>query len=355
MSALHHCYDGWSNLAQAVCAETMGNRGVAQHLGYYAQLRAAMSILAAHGIGIVDRRSVVIDKTGSWFCMAGSRSTHKMAWLALETWTKHTSHAWFMSIIQPNGIPLAEWTQPIISQWSGILAEQWLTKWSQMFYNMPDDRNARNRASYEPVGLLDIAPQAARDVVTSVIAMWRLVEPSGTAGFERLDYYLLKQAVRMRADVERNQVVQTIPNALSLSGNRMRYWNSLLMRPIDDCDSFLEEAYNDSTRIASRAFLLLRVATGIVASLLSKSTDDPRGSLDFWWQDVRIRRHLWKADEPPEVFSDLWCDIDVAMARIEHWSSVDREGCYYDLWRDCGGDIAVLSTTERIFLWGLGL
>ena len=49
-SAPTHLIDGWSYLARAIDALLRGDAPAAVHLGYYAELRAAMSLLAGGGI-----------------------------------------------------------------------------------------------------------------------------------------------------------------------------------------------------------------------------------------------------------------------------------------------------------------
>jgi len=60
VSAPLHCADGWSFLGRAVAAILLGDATAARHLGYYAELRAAMSLMAAHGVGIFNRTHFVV-------------------------------------------------------------------------------------------------------------------------------------------------------------------------------------------------------------------------------------------------------------------------------------------------------
>ena len=63
-STLGHCFDGWSYLGRATEAELAGDPGSARHLGYYAELRAAMSLLAGDGIGIFNNSHVSVNGSG---------------------------------------------------------------------------------------------------------------------------------------------------------------------------------------------------------------------------------------------------------------------------------------------------
>lgn len=49
-----HCFDGWKYFAAAASRLMHGDWRNALHLGYYAELRAGMSLLASIGIGTFD-------------------------------------------------------------------------------------------------------------------------------------------------------------------------------------------------------------------------------------------------------------------------------------------------------------
>ena len=84
-SAVVHSFDGWSYLSRALEAEMAGDPDSARHLGYYAELRAAMSMLASGGIGVFDRQHVVVRDSQECEIFK-SDGTHVFAWQALEIW-----------------------------------------------------------------------------------------------------------------------------------------------------------------------------------------------------------------------------------------------------------------------------
>ena len=51
-----HANDGWSYLGRAFACLIAGDAHRALHLGYYAELRAAMSLLAGNGIGVFNNK-----------------------------------------------------------------------------------------------------------------------------------------------------------------------------------------------------------------------------------------------------------------------------------------------------------
>src|SRR5690349_10494850 len=60
-STVLHCMDGWAYLGRSLASYLSGDIDVARHLAYYAELRAAMSLLGTEGIGIFHNRHICID------------------------------------------------------------------------------------------------------------------------------------------------------------------------------------------------------------------------------------------------------------------------------------------------------
>ena len=64
ISAPVHSMDGWSFLGRSIHCLSRGDPYIAVHLAYYAELRAALAILAAQGIGVFSYPHCVIDSEG---------------------------------------------------------------------------------------------------------------------------------------------------------------------------------------------------------------------------------------------------------------------------------------------------
>src|ERR1035441_2292373 len=56
-----HLLDGWAFLGRAIDASFRGDPDTSRHLGYYAELRAVMALLASEGLEIFKDRHFVID------------------------------------------------------------------------------------------------------------------------------------------------------------------------------------------------------------------------------------------------------------------------------------------------------
>jgi hypothetical protein len=178
-SSVLHCTDGWSYLGKAISCLLRGDPHRARHLAYYAELRAAMSLLAASGVGVLNNRHFVIDAPNSVAKLIDQSGTHDFAWNCLEYWsTQPASGDIFASIVRPHGRALDDWLTPLGG--GHVIAPQakdWFLKWGMDLALPREDKNARNESSYRPDGMpdswcLDTATtlEFARDV-------WVALEP----------------------------------------------------------------------------------------------------------------------------------------------------------------------------------
>ena len=105
-----HCMDGWGLLGRAIHCVVRGDTNTARHLAYYAELRAAMSLLASAGIGVLNNTHVVIDNNGQAHEFPDHPDrcgTHVFTWLALENWSSTQQAANLLGeIITVNSVSL---------------------------------------------------------------------------------------------------------------------------------------------------------------------------------------------------------------------------------------------------------
>jgi len=148
-----HCMDGWGFLGRAIHCVVRGDTNTARHLAYYAELRAAMSLLASAGIGVLNNTHVVIDNNGHAHKFHFDRlGTHPFTWLALENWSSTQQAANLLGdIIKVNSVSLRDWLNEFMA--TGILAplaSDWLSSWGLDLNILNNDRDARNIVSYRP-------------------------------------------------------------------------------------------------------------------------------------------------------------------------------------------------------------
>ena len=374
-SAIIHCFDGWSYLGRALEAEMAGDPDAARHLGYYAELRAAVSILASEGIGVFHNVHIIVAAEQQCISLQ-SKSTHEFVWEALRTWadsSKGTDAV--LKVIRPGGLPLQDWLEQF-SGGAGFIASAWLRQWGLDLSRFADDREARNLASYRPTAFISSGPESIGETVNFILKFWEICDPETNGGFPILDKNLLrislelifkskyKRTPRQAKRIYRREIRNILEN-LHPSGQSKDMWMKFLNYEREKDTLQIISAANaqdlpshphHSKQVLARAALLLRIATGCSRSLLDAAGGDIRNKLSFWLHGASVRRKMWPETHPPESFNDLWSDIDDAANAANQW--IEDNGNSKDLhnfWTTCSSEAAVLSTAERAFLWGIGL
>ncbi|MYE84917.1 MAG: hypothetical protein F4X31_01550 [Gammaproteobacteria bacterium] len=373
-STLGHCFDGWSYLGRAMEAELAGDPGSARHLGYYAELRAAMSLLACEGIGIFNTSHAVVMADGTCSGFGNGKGTHKIVWEVLDKWSRTNGCTdRLLGIIRPSGIALAEW----IEQFGGsaqFVTSNWLEKWGLDLRRLESDRDARNLASYRPASLSGAPPAGVEQTIAAVDELWTLCEPGGGGGFPLMDRHLLRQVLVQLFERQGDgfgvpremgrftQEVARMLGALGVGAEQSDLRSFLAFDLVQRPSSLLVDASGDveadhvdhSKQVLARATLLLRLATGSVAELLKESDSDFDQELQFWWKGEAVRRRLWSMSGRPEAFPDLWDDVESALEDAQMWlSSPPAETSHWSFWTQTQQAGWLLSTVERAFLWGM--
>lgn len=380
-SAPLHCADGWALLGRALDCHARGDADGARHLGYYAELRGAMSLLAAEGIGVFDSKHAVLESSGTCLKLPGRRvpRTHLITWLALKHWAGLKRSADLLAdVIEPGGVPLSEWLdafQGVAGAWHPI-GDRWLRTWGLDLQRMAKDQKARNVASYRP-SHVDPGPcLPVLDCSGFVRDLWEICEPSSVSRFELLDRHLLRLGLEAafkgitgkKASDDCSSYegrVRAMLGAVAPEGPLVEELERFLTRDSQPEDpSLTSEASGvlaanhprHHVQVMSRAALLLRFATGACAAML-RHADLARNDLEFWWKALGEERRLWDPGGEPEELVDLWADVESALRGVREWEVAANEGgaSQAEWRRECSQEISVLGECERIALWGLGL
>lgn len=377
-SAPLHCADGWSLLGRALHCHADRDADATRHLAYYAELRAAMSLLATEGIGVFYRRQFVVEAPlGCEELRSGG--THEFVWLALEHWSGLPRSAELLAtVIRPGGVPLEDWLQHFrgaVASWLPI-GTDWLRSWGLDLKRLSEDRDARNEASYRPTRLKSKRFLHVPESSAFMRNLWTMCEPYGASRFEPIDRHLLRTSVERAFNAETGKEpaedapgfskrVDSMVKAVAPGGPSHERWKRFLTRRDDPDDSAVTaEASGDVTaehpghhvQVMARAMLLLRVATGACCLLLAAASFG-RHELEFWWRSFGEERGLWGPGDEPDDFVDLWADIEAASAELGDWDVANAGSSVAQVnWRrECARGISVLGQCERIALWGLGL
>ena len=339
---------------------------------------SALSLLASAGIGIFNHRHFIIDSAGT--CqkiMPSQGGTHRFVWSALKYWSSLSSASQLVGdSITPRGIPLFEWIKAFPRGGGlGLVASNWLTSFGLDLDVFVADRDARDAVSYAPSRLVPLNAYQPPLTAAFVSDLWRLVSPLQNSCFDLLDRYLLRRSLDQIAKgtpnmaMRKNEFIEAIKRMLvnvNLSSDEAvtQTWAKFLSRELDAAEpTLLVDADTNApptdvrhhVQVLSRAALLLRIATGSCASLISSafysSTD-----LEFWWRPFGYDLGLWEDQHEPGTapgdITDLWEGVQDALDDLAQWQTAQKASLAQlrsqqakSLWR--------LAECERIALWGL--
>ena len=374
-SSALHANDGWSYLGRAVACILAGDTHRALHLAYYAELRAAMSLLATAGVGVFDKQHYVISGPNSTSKLRANNGTHILAWLALEEWSQRpASGVLFSSLVRPEGRTLDEWFQP--QGGASSLAPQakaWFMQWGMDLGLASKDREARNDSSYRPDGVPTTWEIGSKDGLEFVRDMWSGLEPSSASSFEQIDRHILRLAVERyhfsvtsrqasAADATYLALVRGIVEAQSLGTATENRLKSFLLRQSSptDLQIFRYSAIkpgnpqSDAFAVLARAVLLLRIATGAAHLLFNRAGFDAN-LLGFWWRKLGEARGLWRPGAAPAALTDLWVDVEDSLRDLADMEATSPAvlDSFHAIYTDLPASLKVLASHERVSIWGL--
>jgi hypothetical protein len=374
-SALLHCTDGWSYLGKAVFSLLRGDPHRSRHLAYYAELRAAISLLATQGIGVFSRRHVVVDGPNSVAPVDSKLGTHVFAWECLEFWSGlATSGDLFAKIVRPHGRTLDDWFAPhggptVVAH----QAQAWLLQWGLDLKLPIKDREARNESSYRPDGIPRAWSIETASTLRLVKDLWLALEPSTESLFGEIDRQVLRisleKVFRAQAGIEpepasaqyRAFVTRTIANQ-SFGAGPSEQWERFLLRQSSPLDGSLfafssvapDAEYQGHAAVISRAALLLRMASGATAHLI-RSAGVESQALGFWVEGVGKSKGLWDVPVDAGRLIDLWADIPPLLGEIDVFQGkyAPQDQTFYLVGSELGGVLAGLGSCERVALWSM--
>ena len=398
ISAPVHATDGWSLLGRAIHCLLRGDPYSAVHLAYYAELRAAIAVLASQGIGVFDNRHCVIDSAGSCKLVeprdrkGKPMGSHQWTWQVFRWWAGQQRSADLLrDVIKPEGISLGIWVnamsraQPALD----VIGTEWLHLWGIDIGRYFADREARNSASYWPTSIDSWNPRTPIENYQAVADMWSMLEPTSESRFTELDKHLLRAVLvdgyfgaterTIGGEAVGEDEFQTEEEEMTETDGFSGEVESLLlnMSMNDPAKSLLKDFLTDSgleqpaviqmasgtskvgesnhvVEVMSRAAMLLRLATGASATLLFDAGIE-RGDLEFWIQAVGTERGIWPPKEPPDQLVDLWNDVDEVLDDIDSWVQEMTERSAHEMWGAESNEFSLLGECERVALWGLGL
>jgi hypothetical protein len=373
-SSLLHCTDGWSYLGKAVLALLRGDPHRARHLAYYAELRAATSLLATEGVGVFSTHHFALTAPNVATQLASGGGTHRFTWDVLSHWsTLRKSGELFARLVKPLGITLEQWFAGMGGSTAvAPQARAWFQQWGMDLQSFPDDRDARNISSYQPDGLPDTWQIKAHDAVEFVKELWTALEPVGPTRFEAIDNQILRASIegvfkgRGGHDARAHPALfeafaKSVLTGQGLSAVAQTHLLDFITRKISPNDSLILIRAQDSAQISdhgaeaviARAALLLRIASGSTTDLF-QAAGLKTTSLAFWSDSLGKARGLWETTGSTDA-TDLWADIDPLLKDIVVFQGAfpTAQQNFHLVGEKLGHAIIPLGGCERVAIWGM--
>lgn len=359
-SSIVHVGDAWSYLGRALDALLAGDIAGCAHLTYYAELRAAMALLAGEGIFIGNKKHIVVTNTGTAVIPA-TNGTHEAAWKCLSGWSREPRASVLLgTVIRPEGRPLSDWTNSSLFG-AGL-------PWTSQLFRLVGldisayfrDRDLRNHVSYRPTRMRPHAT-SAEEVAQLVEQSWRLLEPDAKGGFPVIDKALLPNLLQTAHVPARSGdfsawakwIDALVPPGLESSA----YVAALRVGPPSDLNDPLLQYVLDRGAgtlkgvaelrpILARTLVILRVATGSALDLLHGAGASP-ASVSSWLNQLAVDHGLWPAESPPPLPADLWADIFDSLTDLQAIAPTSLSVLRAEVARSG----AILGQAERVTAW----
>ena len=364
-SSILHLMDGWSYLGRSFGATACGDTAAARHLAYYAELRAAMTILSIYGIGVFDHQHFVVVSPTSVNMIPGGGGTHVFASDALEWWAGQPSATKMLGAsIRPEGIPLDSWLTalPRYASWSPLAREMVLALGVDL-KRLASDRRMRNEASYRPRTATALTPGDAAPVAQFLVQTWAALEPSPL--ISNIDLHHLRRLFEksfLVVEGRRNKkkysaAAEALLKTQGISETRSEQMHSFLRRAVipDDLE-LIRLAAKSSTNprelhmsMMSRAVLLLGVASSMAVSQWRQAGLDLR-HVAWWWGPLGVERGLWTNRPSVGDLRSLWADTELDLDLLENWID-GGGGSPAELFELCATATVRLGQFELAGLW----
>ncbi len=355
VDALVHLTEGWRFLSAALSSILSNAPAQAIHFAYYAELRAAISLLSSHGMRINNGNNSYLElggaskKDSSWQRLP----THKVVWQLWEAWAK-TPSADAVLLDHLKILPSVT-VRHLKASVGRVATNPTLTRWA-LDLSMGDEHKARNEASYQtPTARVSLQCMQIDDF-EFVRDLWALAEPTGFGlRFEQ-------ELVRYLIDEELKDAVGTDP--ILQADWRRRLVDDLERTsgtPRETLDSFFNDHSSPSpifqlafdTKVKSanmvaRAFFLLRLATLMPNGAM---TSYPATPAKEWLKDWLVHAGVFDPADGTEP-EEKWMDF-------EHLSELPSPPMplpsKLHSTPSCSIDTHLLSRADALLAWSIGL
>lgn len=311
VDALVHLTEGWRFLSASLSSILCNAPAQAVHFAYYAELRAAISLLSSHGMRVSNRNNSYVERSGASKVPSWRESpTHKVVWTLWEAWAT-TPSADALLLGQLKILPSVT-IGHLKASVGRVATNPTLTRWA-LDLSMGNEHFARNEASYRtPTARMPLQPMQVSDF-EFVRDLWALAEPTG-------------YGLRFEQELVRYHVEAELKDTVGRDATARAQWRR---RVVDDLErttgtprETLESFFNEGTppspifqlafdvdvkpaNMIARAFFLLRLATLMPNSAM---TSHPSTPAKDWLKDWLVHAGLFNPADGIEP-QDKWMDF----------------------------------------------
>ena len=367
-----HVIDGWSFLARSVDALLRNDVYSAIHFGYYAELRAAMAILAAEGVGILNDRHPVVDRNGNIQNLPKAQKwnqkskawnsftprTHAIVWPCVRHWSGLSkSFDLVDEVFRPADISLGDWLARLGSSVSvKAVTQRWISIWGIDLSHLDSDHESRNLASYRPSSLRPPHVPEVDEILDFVTGLWKCFEPSNYGRFTAFERHLVRRA--LKSGKVNLPLSQGALAPIGIFNAEEAAWLRVLNSTNEP--RFFEDAELTSSlenkgshfQVLSRAVLLLNLATAAARRHLREANFTAM-DLKFWWHSHGVDRGLWEQHPVPNPL-DSWADISELLGDTDAWLAANGKQGSLAQWRkNQSSSLNFISAFELVGMWGL--
>ena len=364
-STFLHLADAWSFLSRATNSAICGDEDSATHLGYYAQLRAAMSILASEGIGVFKQHHFCVNNQGLAI-PGGTDPTHMYCWKAFEVWLQGDGWQRLSSAVRPGGVPISEWLLQFPSSGvAAVLTQRLLRSFGLDLSRLGTDRDLRNESSYRPTAFRNIPVSPVVDELTSQARNAEQLLPNG--GYGDCSFATAILAKTLAECFERNRgrtlaaagpefraEVMTMCNSFG-AGARPIFQQRLLAyaeQPPVLLSSALgtkaSKVAGHHREVLARATVFCFMSSLLVRRLLIDANVSAT-NMQFWLDDFAHSRAVFPL-AADETF-DLWEDLEQAISTIDELIAIPVSRV--ELASEHMSEVASLCRYERFLILGM--
>lgn len=301
---IFHMIEGWRYASAATNAFLNHSQHTALHFAYYAELRAALSLLSWSGIRVRQSAHYYLDVYGNKKSF-GPERTHSAVWGLWQHWVKRADATKLFKdqIKLTSSVSLSN----VLTSLQYVDPAKTLQNWGMDLAKIQADHTARNTSSYEAFWINAPLSRMSRDDLDLVLMLWKLLLPQDSGllfDSSLISYFVSKALPAMTHRMGKtsgeclNQIVQSIVTNTGADPElilRRLDTSQYETKPFDLASSVDTKTEN----VLCRAFFLLRLS--MLAAKTSLAMTQNSATMD-WLSNWFEHAGLWSKDSGIDAY-----------------------------------------------------